>query len=227
MSPKHIEKNQGLFRLLILWLVIVAGIFLASFLSRRSLLENTSRPRYSNYDRLFKFHCTTIDQMRFDATAALINALQQQKEEQFRSRTFNERETEVERINGWVKMITTSIYPDLSEDYIKAIIYHESRYQPNVVNSKTGVQGLMQINPKWHTDRALRLGVTDLLDPYGNVLVGCDILNEMTKKHDFNYALNFFAGGYRYANRYKTSTSPFIEQLTRIISEMEAGQLEL
>lgn len=136
-------------------------------------------------------------------------------------------QTEEELYNSYVDEIVRFFYPDLDARYVKAIIYHESRYSPNLVNAKTGVMGLMQISPKWHMKRAENLGVTDLLDPYGNILVGCDILNELTQKYDFNYALNFFAGGYPYANRYKSSTSPFVEQLKQIIVGMEAGGIEL
>lgn len=136
-------------------------------------------------------------------------------------------QTEEELYNSYVDEIVENFYPDLDARYVKAIIYHESRYSPDVVNAKTGVMGLMQISPKWHIKRAEKLGVTDLLDPYGNILVGCDILNELTQKHSFNYAMNFFAGGYPYANRYKGSTSPYVKSLTRIIAEMEAGEIEL
>lgn len=136
-------------------------------------------------------------------------------------------QTEEELYNFYVDEIIENFYPDLNAHYIKAIIYYESRYSPDVVNAKTGVMGLMQISPKWHTQRAKNLGVDDLLDPYGNILVGCDILNELTQKRSFNYALNFFAGGYPYANRYKGSTSPYVEQLNQIIVRMEAGGIEL
>lgn len=122
---------------------------------------------------------------------------------------------------GYVKDITAKYYPDIDADYVYAIIYHESRFKPDAVNEKTGVVGLMQISPKWHTERASNLGVKDLKDPYGNILVGCDLLNELTKDYDFNYALNFFAGGYAYADRYKDTTSPFISELNDIIASEE------
>lgn len=110
-------------------------------------------------------------------------------------------------------------YPDIDPEYVCAIIYHESRFDPTVTNSKTGTRGLTQISPKWHTKRAESLGVTDLYEPYGNILVCFDILNELTQKHDFEYALNFYAGGYPYANDYRNSKSPFIDQLQEIMSE--------
>lgn len=127
--------------------------------------------------------------------------------------------------NYYVDLITTDIYPDISADYVKAIVWHESRYNPDAVNSRTGVCGLMQISPKWHIDRARSIGVDDLCDPYGNLLVGCDILNEISQRYGFRYALNFFAGGYTYADAYKNSTSPFEKELEIIIEQMNNGDI--
>lgn len=123
--------------------------------------------------------------------------------------------------------ITSTIYPDIPAEYVKALIWIESRYEPMIVNESTGVKGLMQISPRWHTQRAENLGVTDLFDPYGNILVGCDILNELTQQEDFNYALNFFAGGYPYADRYKDCISPYIQELNTVIHQMENGEIIL
>lgn len=112
-------------------------------------------------------------------------------------------------------------YPDVDPEYVCAIIYHESRFDPTQTNSRTGVQGLTQINPKWHTKRARSLGVENLYDPYGNILVCFDILNELAQKNGFEYALNFYAGGYPYANRYRNSQSPFISQLREIMDSQK------
>lgn len=123
--------------------------------------------------------------------------------------------------------ITETIYPNIPGEYVKAIIWRESRYEPEAINKKTNMIGLMQISAKWHTKRAESLGVTDLTDPYGNILVGCDILNDVMQNHDLEYALNFFAGGYDYANQYKNSTSPVIKQLNTIIDQMNTGVIIL
>lgn len=109
-------------------------------------------------------------------------------------------------------------YPNVDPEYVCAIIYHESRFDPTQTNKKTGVQGLTQINPKWHAKRAKALGVESLYEPYGNILVCFDILNELSEKDGFDYALNFYAGGYPYANRYRNSQSPFISQLREIMA---------
>lgn len=117
-----------------------------------------------------------------------------------------------------VLRVCTDIYPDLDPNYILAIIYHESRFKPDAVNPKTNATGLMQVLPKWHTARAEKLGVS-LTDPAGNILVGCDILNEVYQQsHSLRYALNVYAGGYPYANSYKNEKSPFEKELDEIIA---------
>lgn len=135
--------------------------------------------------------------------------------------------TPVEVYCEYVDDIVGNMYPNLDASYIKAIIYHESRFQPNEINKRTNVIGLMQIMPKWHMDRARKLGVEDLTDPYGNILVGCDLLSEITEKYSATYAIDFFAGGYDYANRYRNgSTSPVMNALNRIIESDLIGLLQ-
>lgn len=61
--------------------------------------------------------------------------------------------------------------------------------------------GYMQIQPRWHGERMERLGVSDLADPYGNFLVGCDYLAElMDKERGLEWALHAYNGGPSYAN---------------------------
>lgn len=57
----------------------------------------------------------------------------------------------------------------------------------------------------WHSDRAARLGVSDFYDPYSNILVGVDLLNELLESSngDIYRALTRYNGGStigRYAN---------------------------
>lgn len=126
---------------------------------------------------------------------------------------------------SYVDQIITEIYPDIPADYVKAIIWRESTYNPKC---KTGDNvGLMQVSLKWDMDRARSLGVDDLYDPYGNILVGCDILNEFTKTYSFEYAINYHAGGYVYANAYRNSISPVEKQLARIIEQMNNGDIQI
>lgn len=132
--------------------------------------------------------------------------------------------TPQEIYTDYVYEICGEIYPDVNPMYVEAIIWHESRFQADVVNPRSGTTGLMQVSPKWHTARANALGVSDLTDPYGNILVGCDILHELTEKYSFDYALDFFAGGYAYANTYKGRMSPFVRELREIIETEQLGR---
>lgn len=71
---------------------------------------------------------------------------------------------------------------------IVALIEAESQFDPNAVNGTH--YGLCQVSSKWHTDRAEELGVDDLYDPLGNILVGIDYLNELlSKDKGVTYAL--------------------------------------
>lgn len=62
-------------------------------------------------------------------------------------------------------------------ELLEAVIERESGGDPNAQNGSC--IGLMQVSEKWHRDRMARLGVTDLHDPYGNILTGADYLHEL------------------------------------------------
>ena len=66
---------------------------------------------------------------------------------------------------------------------VMAMIDRESEYKADTIGDNGNSFGLMQIQPKWHTERMERLGCTDLLDPYHNVRVGVDYLCEMLNKY--------------------------------------------
>lgn len=75
---------------------------------------------------------------------------------------------------------------DIDPNIVAAIVWVESRGVPTVTSSDGGYLGLMQVGPKWHRARMDRLGVTDLYDPYSNVLVGVDYLSEIYGRcHDW------------------------------------------
>lgn len=126
---------------------------------------------------------------------------------------------------SYVDEITSTIYTDVDPLLVKAIIQNESRYIPDAVNGKSGTTGLMQISPKWHTVRAESLGVTDLKDPYGNILVGCDILHDLYQTHSKEYSLSVYAGGYAYADKYKDSKSPYQQLIESIMQQISDGTI--
>ena len=72
-----------------------------------------------------------------------------------------------------------SICPEL----LQAMAFFESNNQPRVV-SAGGDIGLMQVNPRWHQERMDRLGVTDLTDGRGCIMVGADYLHELFQEYE-------------------------------------------
>lgn len=69
----------------------------------------------------------------------------------------------------------------ISPELLTAIAYHESRYKTDAKNG--GCIGLMQVNQPFHKDRMKRLWVSDLYDPYGNMLVAADYLAELIDEY--------------------------------------------
>lgn len=67
-------------------------------------------------------------------------------------------------------------------EFIMAIIESESSGNQYAVNG--GCKGLMQIYEKYHLERIKRLGVTDIFDIRGNILVGVDYLSELFGKYE-------------------------------------------
>ena len=67
-------------------------------------------------------------------------------------------------------------------ELLMAIIESESSGNPNAQNGNC--KGLMQVSGKWHKDRMKKLGVADICDPYGNILVATDYLMELAEKYE-------------------------------------------
>lgn len=66
-------------------------------------------------------------------------------------------------------------------ELLMAIIEAESSGNPKAQND--GCMGLMQISERWHRDRMERLGVKDIFDEKGNILVGVDYLAELRDRY--------------------------------------------
>ncbi len=101
-----------------------------------------------------------------------------------------------ESVDDWEEYIEVvcgeyGICPEL----VQAIIERESSWDPKAENQ--GCIGLMQIEPLFHRGRMERLGVTDLRDPYDNILVGVDYLAELFRRYKELYpVLMFYNAGY-------------------------------
>ena len=81
-----------------------------------------------------------------------------------------------------------------------AVIWKETNFR-NIKGDGGDSYGYMQVQPRWHSERMDRYGVTDLMDPYGNFLVGCDYLAELAAKdRGIEWMLHAYNGGPNYAN---------------------------
>ena len=78
---------------------------------------------------------------------------------------------------------------------IIAMMAVESRFNP-IAESVMGAKGLMQIIPKYHTDKFREHGgVKQVFDPETNILVGSQIIKEyMVRTGNLNSALQMYGG---------------------------------
>ena len=86
---------------------------------------------------------------------------------------------------------------DISPELLQAVAWVESRYAVEAI-SRCNAKGLCQIITKWHGPRMKRLGVGDIYDPYGNVLVCADIIDELSQHKygdDIRYVLMAYNKG--------------------------------
>lgn len=94
-----------------------------------------------------------------------------------------------------------------------AVIWQETDFR-NVIGDGGESAGYMQVQEKWHRERMERLGVTDLLDPYGNFLVGLDFLAELLEAHDLTDALTRYNSGRTGNSQYAQSVLNYMNILT-------------
>lgn len=75
----------------------------------------------------------------------------------------------------------------LSPELLEALIETESSGDPRAENN--GCVGLCQVSETYHAKRAAGLGVTDLYDPYGNILVAADYIISLYEEYGDDTAL--------------------------------------
>lgn len=101
-------------------------------------------------------------------------------------------------MNDMVINLTSEIGPmyGIDPELLQAIIFYESSNNPN--SSNGNCFGYMQIFYIWHQDRMAKFGVTDITDPYGNILVGTDYLSELIHQYnDLSLVLMIYNGDSR------------------------------
>ena len=111
---------------------------------------------------------------------------------------------------------------NICPEFLMAIIETESSGNPNAENGTC--KGLMQISERWHQDRMRRLGVTNIYDVYGNILLGADYISELQERYeDIGLILMIYNGDSK-ANDYKNGTVPISKYAEKILNR--AADLE-
>lgn len=87
---------------------------------------------------------------------------------------------------------------------VLAVIQKESSYITDAVGDRGRAQGLMQVQSRWHKARMQEYGCTDMLDPFENVTIGIDFLDEMIDKgYGIEWALTAYNGGEIRAHKFR------------------------
>lgn len=101
---------------------------------------------------------------------------------------------------SYISKICQQYFPELDPAVVQAVMETESNYVPTV-ESRCGAVGLMQVIPKWHAWRMDKYGLTDIWDPWTNILVGMDFIDESLHKYGNYYdALFEYNHSRTYAN---------------------------
>lgn len=93
-----------------------------------------------------------------------------------------------------------------------AIIRKETGYR-NVMGDGGDSYGYCQVQPKWHRARMARLGVTDLMDPFGNFRVACDYMADLLSRYDVENALTAYNSGHPGHSDYARTVMGYWEEL--------------
>lgn len=83
----------------------------------------------------------------------------------------------------------------IAPELLEGLAYCESGFQDHAVNKQGTCHGLCQIFTKYHKARMERLGVSDIYDRRGNILIAGDILGELFEQYeDVGYVLLVYGG---------------------------------
>lgn len=98
----------------------------------------------------------------------------------------------------YIAQICEQHYPEVDPYIALAVLEIESNYIPNL-RSSAGAVGLMQWIPKWHSWRMDKFHLNDVWDPYTNIIVGIDLLNDLYESSG-NWSSSLF--GYNHSSYY-------------------------
>ena len=86
---------------------------------------------------------------------------------------------------------------NICPELLQAIAMRESTLYIYAANGDC--KGLMQVSEKWHRERMERLGVTDIYDARGNILVAADYIAELRDTTEYGYDLVYVLMRYNMA----------------------------
>lgn len=118
-----------------------------------------------------------LDKESFDFLKQFLD-LSASKLEEHRLKLMDEVRSGPDLYRFYIAQINEQYYPDVDPYIALAVLEIESDYQPNV-QSNCGAVGLMQWIPKWHSWRMEKFHLNDMWDPYTNIIVGMDFLNDL------------------------------------------------
>lgn len=105
----------------------------------------------------------------------------------------------------------------IAPEFLQAIAWRESRFQPDAVNAAGTCFGIMQVSEKWHSHR-LETG-ENLMDPETNIRVAAEYLKELFERYqDPEIVLMIYNGDKRaleegYISRYAKDILELSEKL--------------
>lgn len=112
---------------------------------------------------------------------------------------------------------------------IISMIDQESDFDPSKIGDNGKSFGIMQIQPKWHSERMERLGCADLLNPYQNITVGIDYIAWLRDiDSDLYWVLMAYNAGPSKATEWQESdiVSEYAIEVTRRANELQ-DELEM
>lgn len=113
---------------------------------------------------------------------------------------------------------------------VVALIERESRYKWDASGDNGNSKGYMQIYEKWHLERMEEENVTDLYNPYGNIRVGLNFLQELTGggvNANYHYVLMSYNMGESRAKEFYKMGIYTSEYSTVILQRAQEIQQEL
>lgn len=111
----------------------------------------------------------------------------------------------------------------IKAELLEAIAWRESRYVQKAISKNGKCKGICQVNDYTHRERMRKLGVTDIYDIEGNVMVAADLLAELLEiDEDICLALDRYHGDRRADALYKRGeVSSYAESILKVSHSLE------